>query len=186
VSDMISGATAGAEIGSLVEPGIGTVVGGVIGGLAGLASDIFGAGTSASNTYQQATLQAAEANANIGLYQQYLNAFPGYASNQEQMYKTEEAQTLGERLQNMGMRGISGGKGTSAAAGYGTQQSLYEEGYNNLVTSLQLQEAEAQTKLSVYQASLTNATTAQKNAENSVGGFFDQLGNWISGKGWTM
>jgi len=186
MSDTIAGIEAGVGIGTAIGGAPGAIVGGIAGGLLGGALDISGAATTAEDTYQTAKLQETEAQANIGIYQQYLSAFPGYAQTKETEYKTQEAQDLADRLSTMGMRGITTGGGTSGAAAYGTQQSLYEQGYTNLVQQLNLEQGTAQAKLGVYKASLTEAQKAEKNAEGSVGGFFEQLGNWLGGKGWTM
>ena len=118
--------------------------------LTSTASDIEG--------FEKGLTTTAEGKANKELYQKYLDYFPQYAATKEQEYQTKEAQTLGDRLAAMGMRGIeTGGAGqpTSGAQAYTAQKSLYDSGYQTLMNELDLEKTSAEGKLDVANAQIT-------------------------------
>ena len=118
--------------------------------LTGVTQDIEG--------FEKGLTTATEGQANKDLYQKYLDYFPQYEATKEQEYQTNEAQTLGDRLAAMGMRGIQTGgtdQPTSGAAAYTAQKSLYDAGYQTLVNQLDLEKTSAQGKLDVANAQVT-------------------------------
>jgi hypothetical protein len=145
--------------------------------LSGVNSDV--------SNIDKGKLTQAQATADISTYQQYLNDFPQYESFKETEYKTTENQTLADRLSAMGMRGIqTGGAGqaTSGAAVYSGEKSLYDQGYTQLVNSLELEKTKAQGQLAVAQASLQEG----KSTENAgigglIGGILGGIGGFILG-----
>jgi hypothetical protein len=107
-------------------------------------------------------LTTAEGEADTAIYTQYLLAFPQYETYKKGQYKTQENQTLADRLANMGMRGQSTGEAgdtTSAAAVYTGEKSMWDEGYQVLTDELALQKTEAQQKLNVAQATIKAGQT---------------------------
>jgi hypothetical protein len=129
-----------------------------------LLTDLFG-----DKSATKAGHQAAESD--MAVYQKYLDFFPQYSEAKKTEYKTGEAQTLGNRLAAMGMRGIdTGGSGqpTSSAAAYTQQKSLYDTGYEVLVNQLELEKTKAEGQLEVAKAT---ADATQTGGLFGHGGF---------------
>ena len=151
--------------------------------LTGVTSDISG--------FEKGLTTATEGQANKDLYQKYLDYFPQYAATKEAEYQTQEAQTLGDRLAAMGMRGIQTGgadQPTSGAAAYTAQKSLYDAGYETLVNQLDLEKTSAEGKLDVANAQIqagdvTMGASGGAAAGAAIGSIILELGrpwggNW--------
>lgn len=147
-----------------------------------VGSFLTGVTTDISNI-EQGLVTASEGHANKDLYQKYLDYFPQYAATKEQEYQTKEAQTLGDRLAAMGMRGIQTGgsdQPTSGAAAYTSQKSLYDAGYQTLVNQLDLEKTSAQGKLDVANAQVTAGdVTTGAAIGGAVGSIFGPVGTAI-------
>jgi len=172
VSDpLITDTGAGAGIGAAVGGPPGALIGAGIGAAAGLLQDIFGGQQSAEDAQRAAEHTAAKSV--VSTYQTYLDQFPAYAAAKEGEYQTQEAQTLGDRLAAMGVRGqTSGGAGPATSAGsfYTAQKSLFDTGYQQLVQSLNLEETKAQNQLKAAQAA-ADATRGRTSGLFGHGGF---------------
>ena len=143
--------------------------------LTGVTQDIEG--------FEKGLTTATEGKANQDLYQKYLDYFPQYEATKEADYQTQEAQTLGDRLAAMGMRGIQTGgtdQPTSGAAAYTAQKSLYDEGYTTLVNQLDLEKTSAQGKLDVANAQVTAGdVTTGAAIGGAVGSIFGPVGTAV-------
>jgi len=124
----------------------------------------------------QGKLTETEGKANQSLYETYLSEFPQYASAKANEYQTTEAQTLGDRLAAMGMRGITTGGGTGPTSGalvYGSEKSLYDQGFTALINQLNVEKTTAEGKLQVANATIQAAQAeqdlAKHNQESAIG-----------------
>jgi hypothetical protein len=149
--------------------------------LTGVTQDIAG--------FEKGLTTATEGKANKDLYQKYLDYFPQYEATKEQEYQTKEAQTLGDRLAAMGMRGIQTGgtdQPTSGAAAYTAQKSLYDAGYETLVNQLDLEKTSAEGKLNVANAQIqagdvTMGASVGAAAGAAIGSIIPGIGTVIGG-----